>query len=111
MAVTTTATLGDLVTEDPRRARVLERYEIDYCCNGQRSLAVAVTEAGLDVDEVSTALDLPDAPPVAPLRQLELAALAHDIVDTHHAYLWEEMPRLQALVDKVARVQDRKSVV
>ena len=104
MAVTTTATLGDLVTEDPRRARVLERYEIDYCCNGQRSLADAAAEAGLDVDEVSTALDLPDAPRAAPLRQLELAALAHDIVDTHHAYLWEEMPRLQALVDKVHTV-------
>lgn len=31
----------------------------------------------------------------------DLAGLAHEIVDLHHAYLWEEMPRLQALVTKV----------
>lgn len=104
MAVSTTTALGDLVTEDPRRARVLERYEIDYCCNGRRSLADAAAEAGLDADEIGAALDLPDAPPTTPRDQLDNATLAHDIVDTHHAYLWEEMPRLQALVDKVHAV-------
>ena len=104
MAIDTTSTLGDLVTEDPRRARVLERYGLDYCCSGGRPLDVAAREASLDPDEVAGALDLPDAPPAPQWQHLENAALAHDIVDTHHAYLWEEMPRLQALVDKVAGV-------
>lgn len=104
MAIDTTSTLGDLVTQDPRRARVLERFGLDYCCNGQRPLTEATSEAGLDLGEVAGALDLPDAAPAAPWQHLENAALAHDIVDTHHAYLWEEMPRLQALVDKVAGV-------
>ncbi len=31
-------------------------------------------------------------------------ALADHLVDTHHAYLWEEMPRLTALVDKITTV-------
>lgn len=104
MPVPTATTLGDLVSEDPRRARVLERHELDYCCNGHRSLAEAATEAGLDADALAAELDLPDAPPAPQWQVLEVAALAHDIVDTHHAYLWEEMPRLQALVDKVAGV-------
>lgn len=104
MAIDFSATLGDLVIEDPRRARVLERYGIDYCCNGQRPLDAATQEAGLDLDEVASALVMPDAPPAQNWQQLENAALAHDIVDTHHAYLWEELPRLQALVDKVAGV-------
>ena len=104
MAIDTTSTLGDLVTQDPRRARVLERFGLDYCCNGQRPLTEATSEAGLDLAEVADALDLPDAAPAAPWQHLENAALAHDIVDTHHTYLWEEMPRLQALVDKVAGV-------
>ncbi len=101
MAVDITTTLGDLVTADPRRSRVLERLGIDYCCNGQRSLADAAGDAGLDATQIAQALDLADPPPPQQWQQLENAALAHDIVDTHHAYLWEEMPRLQALVDKV----------
>lgn len=106
MSVDVSATLGDLVTENPARARVLERFGIDYCCHGQRSLAEATDESGLDLAEVASALDLPAeaaAPAVVGLPK-ENAALAHDIVDTHHAYMWEEMPRLQALVDKVHSV-------
>lgn len=104
MSVAVSTTLGDLVTADPRRSRVFEKYGIDYCCNGGRSLADATTEAGLDLAEVSAALDLPDAPPPAQWQHLENAALAHEIVDTHHAYLWDEMPHLLGLVEKVHQV-------
>ncbi|WP_170307610.1 iron-sulfur cluster repair di-iron protein [Janibacter terrae] len=100
----TTTTLGDLVTEDPRRSRVLEQLGLDYCCNGDRPLDEAAREAGLDPADVSARLDLPGEPPVMVAKDLALSALAHDIVDTHHAYLWEEMPRLTALVDKVVGV-------
>ena len=108
MPVLTSTTLGDLVTEDPRRSRVLERFGLYYCCNGRRSLDEAAREAGLDPEEVGAALDLPDKQPAPRWTELELAALAHDIVDTHHAYLWAEMPRLQALVDKVATVHGER---
>ncbi|WP_338539019.1 iron-sulfur cluster repair di-iron protein [Janibacter terrae] len=100
----TTTTLGDLVTEDPRRSRVLEQLGLDYCCNGDRPLDEAAREAGLDPADVGARLDLPGEPPVMVAKDLALSALAHDIVDTHHAYLWEEMPRLTALVDKVVGV-------
>lgn len=108
MAVATTATLGDLVAEDPRRSRVLEQLGLDYCCNGQRPLEEAARTAGLDLADVSARLDLPGEPPAVVAGDLEMAALAHDIVDTHHAYTWEEMPRLQALVDKVAGVHGER---
>lgn len=105
MPVDISATLGDLVIEDARRTRILEKFGIDYCCSGQRSLAEATREAGFDLDVIAQALDLPDGSP-SPQGQpaRENAVLAHDIVDTHHAYMWEEMPRLQALVDKVNTV-------
>lgn len=108
MTVSTSATLADLVTEDARRARILERHALDYCCNGQRSLASAAADAGLDAEQIAAELDLPDAPAPAPTQPRENSALAHDIVDTHHAYLWEEMPRLGELVDKVHRVHGDK---
>ncbi|MCK0113425.1 iron-sulfur cluster repair di-iron protein [Ornithinimicrobium sp. F0845] len=108
MTVETSATLADLVIQDARRARILESFGLDYCCHGQHSLADATTEAGVDLREVVRALDLP-APPSPPVRvSQEQADLAHDIVDTHHAYMWEEMPRLRALVEKVARVHGER---
>ncbi len=108
MSIDATATLGTLVTEDSRRSRVLEKLGLDYCCNGQDTLAKAASDAGLDVDDVIAALHLPDTAPVAAETPGDSAALAHDIVDTHHAYMWEEMPRLAALVEKVYRVHGHR---
>ncbi|WP_121258406.1 iron-sulfur cluster repair di-iron protein [Nocardioides ferulae] len=108
MSIDATTSLADLVIADGRRAAVLERLGLDYCCHGQRSLEQAATEARLDVDDVRRALDLPEppaqAPAAAPTGSRQQAELAHDIVDTHHAYMWEEMPRLAELVAKVHRV-------
>ena len=110
MNLTLEATLGDLVTADPRRARVLEGFGIDYCCSGHRSVSQAATDAGLDEGDVLRALDLPNPPepPVVSGVVRQSAELAHDIVDTHHAYLWEEMPRLLALVEKVHGVHGER---
>ena len=108
--LTATATLGDLVVADARRAAVFDRAGIDYCCHGHRTVAEAACDAELDLEALLRSLDLPADPAQhagagsADLAPRELASVAHDIVDTHHAYLWEEMPRLQALVDKVHRV-------
>jgi regulator of cell morphogenesis and NO signaling len=107
MTISATASLGELVTEDSRRSRVLEKLGLDYCCNGADSLAVASAAAGLDIDQVIAALDLPDAPP-ASTPAGDTTGLAHDIVDTHHAYMWEEMPRLATLVEKVYRVHGER---
>lgn len=109
MTIEVHATLADLVIADPRRAQVLDSLSLDYCCNGSRRLDEAVASAGLDLDDVISALDLPGGAP-APVVTLpgEAGALAHDIVDTHHAWMWEEMPRLLALVEKVNRVHGER---
>ncbi len=104
MTVGASTTLADLVIEDGRRARILERLGIDYCCQGHRSLSDATAEADVDLDDVRKALDLPKVSAHETARSQARADLAHEIIDTHHAYMWEEMPRLQALVEKVHRV-------
>jgi regulator of cell morphogenesis and NO signaling len=97
-------TLGDLVAERPARARVLERAGIDYCCHGQRPLREAATEAGLDPGAVAAALAVVTDTVGVEVDQLEPVALVDHIVDTHHAYLHEELPLLDALATKVRDV-------
>lgn len=104
MSIDVNASLGDLAIEDPRRTKVFADFGLDYCCHGHVSLAQAVTESELDIETVRAALTIPGPAPSDEARDRAQSALAHDIVDTHHAYMWEEMPRLKELVDKVARV-------
>lgn len=104
-AIDTTTTLGDLVTAHPRLARELERRGLDYCCGGRTSLDAACREAGLD--PAAVAADLSAAAvegDEAPWATMGPAELVDHIVATHHAYLWDELPRLEALADKIAGV-------
>lgn len=110
MTATTSAdrTLAELVTADPRTARVLEGHGLDYCCGGRRTLADACSEAGVDPAVVVDALiaappqDGPDWGGMAP------AELVDHLEATHHAYLHTEFGRLTALADKVASVHGER---
>jgi regulator of cell morphogenesis and NO signaling len=97
-------TLGDVVTRNPAAAPVLESLGLDYCCHGDQPLHTACIEAGLDFDEVVNRLaGLPVEGDTA-WAELDPPALADHIVTTHHAYLHEELPLLDALARKVEGV-------
>jgi regulator of cell morphogenesis and NO signaling len=107
--IETTTTLGELVTAHPVLARELERIGLDYCCAGRRSLADACATAGLDPDAVASelgALSVTGVP--AAWSKLNATDLVDHVVDTHHRYLWSEMPRLSELAAKVASVHGRR---
>jgi regulator of cell morphogenesis and NO signaling len=100
--------LGSIVAERPARARVLEAAGLDYCCHGQRSLSEACAAAGLDTGDVAAALGAVDDVRAAEVDQLDPAALVDHIESTHHAYLHEELPLLDALAVKVAGVHGER---
>jgi regulator of cell morphogenesis and NO signaling len=98
-------TVGQLVTARPGRARIFESFGIDYCCGGKKPLAQAIREKGLDAKTVLGILDVFDEQGPASERDWStstLKDLADHIEQTHHAYLKNELPRLEYLVHKVA---------
>jgi regulator of cell morphogenesis and NO signaling len=101
-------TLADLATSAPGSAHVLERFGLDYCCGGRRTLSDACHASGVDVAELLEALaDVVDSP--APdWADLGPAALADHIEATHHAYLHEALPHLGSLVVKVREAHGRR---
>jgi regulator of cell morphogenesis and NO signaling len=103
--ISTEAQVAELVLEEASRARVFERFGIDYCCGGKTPLEAACADRGVDVDEVIAALREPRAPEAEDVdwADASVSALVDHIVERHHAYLREELPPLAALVDKVAR--------
>lgn len=98
-------TLGHIVTLHPALAGDLERRDLDYCCHGGRTLAEAARDAGLDAQTVAGELSaLSVAEPAAAWASLGLFELVEHIEIVHHGSLWDEMPRISALVDKIATV-------
>lgn len=100
-------TVADLVTELPARARVFERYSIDYCCGGKKPLTQAATERGVVTQTLLSELSNiqpTDDQEAIDWSQRSMTELADHIESTHHAYLRTELPRLAMLVDKVAAV-------
>jgi regulator of cell morphogenesis and NO signaling len=99
-------TVGQLVAEQPARSRVFERLGIDYCCGGGDALSDACTAKDLDLGVVLK--DLEDCDASAPAQdedwtRASLTALCDHIERAHHGYLRAELPRLDALTEKVVR--------
>jgi regulator of cell morphogenesis and NO signaling len=102
-------TVGRLVAEQPLRAAVFDHFGIDYCCGGKQTLVDACEQGGIAPDTVIASLVDNDAKVEVDQRAqnwlyASLTELADHIEETHHVYLKSELPRLQALADKVAKV-------
>ena len=107
MALSANQTVRQLATEVPNATRVFEKLGIDYCCGGGKSLEDACEQAKVPVDEVLQTLEQGGAPAAGDLpdfRQADLSELVSHIVNTHHVYVKQEIPRLQKLLAKVVSV-------
>ena len=100
--------LGELVADRPARARVLERQGLDYCCHGDRSLADAAAAAGLDVAALAAELAAVEDTADAGVDRLPPVELIDHILATHHEYLHDELPLLDALARKVRDVHGER---
>lgn len=102
-------TVGQLVAERPSRSRVFEKLGIDYCCGGKLPLADACSRKGLDAATVLAMLEATegnagDAPEGPSPLDMSLTELCDHIERKHHDYLREELPRLEFMTHKVAKV-------
>ncbi len=108
MPIDAQATLSRIVLDYPECAAVLQDRRLDFCCNGNATLAGACAARGLEVEPVIAALESAvtlrqGEPPVDP-RSMTTAELVTYIVSRHHAYLRSALPYLAPLAAKVARV-------
>ncbi len=100
----TTQTVREIALENPASIRVFEAFGIDYCCGGRKPLAEACEAKNLSVDAVIAALEKGSAngaPATEDWTAQSLGSLAAHIVNTHHAYVRRELPRLAELAAKV----------
>jgi regulator of cell morphogenesis and NO signaling len=105
--ITIDTTVGAIVRNNPARSRIFENLGIDYCCGGKKPLAEACQAKGLDPATVAAMLSALDDAPVGTTvnaDKMTLSELCDHIESVHHAYLREELPRLDFMTRKVAAV-------
>ncbi len=108
MTMASTKTVGEIAAETPNATREFEKLGIDYCCGGTRTLGEACADAKISVDEALARL----AKAVATAgpgcgkdwQSQPLADLISHITGTHHVFVREECPRIEALAAKVVGV-------
>jgi regulator of cell morphogenesis and NO signaling len=108
MPMITEKTVGQWVAENPGAARIFEEAGIDYCCGGQRSLSEACSQARVPLEQVRERLEqAPAAPGERDWMAASQSELVEHIVAKHHAYVRQELPRLEALIAKVNGVHGK----
>jgi regulator of cell morphogenesis and NO signaling len=107
MTSTLALTLGEIVTADFRAAAIFERYGLDFCCRGGRTLEQSCRDAGLRTEDVLDELEAIQASPsidTPAFNTWELPTLVDHIVTQHHAYVRDALPVLLANSRKIANV-------
>jgi len=100
-------TIGKIVADDYRTARVFEKYGIDFCCGGKVALAETCTAKGIDPAVITGELDAAKREPVERSRDYaswELPFLIDYIINIHHAYIRENTQQIAAYAHKIVGV-------
>ena len=100
-------TIGELVARDFRMAEVFEKYGIDFCCGGKKTVAEACHKRGVDVNLVERELQKVESLTGRNSHDFNswtLGFLADYIVNNHHQYVARSLPFLHEISAKVALV-------
>ena len=100
-----TQTLASIVTKSSSSVPVFEKYSLDFCCNGKRTLEEACKAKGLSVSEVATELEIQMQPRTLnqlPFEEMSAEQMISYILIHHHFYVKQSMPQIIFHVEKVA---------
>lgn len=108
MNITSETRVGRIVVDYPETADVFEKHGIDFCCNGNKTLAAACEEKQISLDTLKALLEerqsdqdrsnLPD------FRTWPLDLLADYVEKKHHRYVEESLPSLTRYLEKIRLV-------
>lgn len=104
--ITGEQTMRDIVLEHNGTAEVLEKYGLDFCCQGARSLDEACKTRNLDTETVLEELkaSFVDEAGYNRYQKWDLSFLCDYIVNHHHTYVKEAMPVIREHLTKVVGV-------
>jgi regulator of cell morphogenesis and NO signaling len=105
--------IGEIVAEFPGATDIFYKYNIDFCCGGDRKLEVALDEENLGQEMIVTQLNknynefLEQKEEFTDWVKESPTKLINYIINTHHQYLKEELPTISAYLFKILKVHGK----
>lgn len=99
--------IGQIVAEDYRTSQVFEKHNIDFCCNGGRSLQEVAAEKNLSVESLTDEifkLQEDKSEGNIDFDSWPLDLLTDYIVKKHHRYSEKQIPVIKPYLDKICKV-------
>lgn len=99
-------TLSEIVRKDFRAASIFEKYNLDFCCGGNRTLKESCEKNNIDLslilDELNS-IQNQDSFESLNFVNLELDFLVDYIINVHHSYVRNNIPLITSHSEKVVR--------
>ena len=98
-------TLASMVSGNHQVVPVLEKYNLDFCCKGKRTLAQACAEKGIKIESITEELkSLTQTTGIQhmPFTEMNAEQLISYILIHHHFYVKQSMPTIFSHLHKVA---------
>lgn len=101
-----TQRLGDIATQYPGATRIFHTYRLDFCCSGQQTLAEAIADKSLDLNDIVQQLNalLSTNNEVVDWHERPVSELIQFILGRFHEKHRQQLPELITLAQKVERV-------
>jgi regulator of cell morphogenesis and NO signaling len=104
-------TIGSLVAANFKAASVFQKFGIDFCCNGNRTISEACASQNLNEEkveqEVLSVLESKEKT-VIDYNAWPIDLLADYIEKTHHRYVTEKIPELNIYLKKLCKVHGER---
>lgn len=107
MDITEQTIIGNLVAQDYRTAAVFKTYQVDFCCNGNRTIEEACTGKGKDINKLIEALRqaiTTNTQPVIDYQSWPIDLLADYIEKKHHRYVTQRITEIKPFLHKLVKV-------
>lgn len=104
-------TVADIVRENPSAAVIFKKHQIDFCCKGKVPLEIACEKAGIDVVALIREIENARTKPAGFLRYVNWSKemLITFIIENHHQYLKDMLPRILQFSERVAQVHGEEN--
>ena len=111
MTIQHTQIIGELVAQDYRAASVFKKHNIDFCCQGNRTIEDACNIKELDTSEIIT--DLETAISVEKQGEIDFKSWPADLLvdyieKTHHRYVEEKSNEIMPYLEKICKVHGQQ---
>lgn len=101
------STIGEIVKDNYKTAEVFKKYDIDFCCGGNKTISEVCNDKNLKVVELSKELEkkiFQSVESVQNYKDWEIGFLTDYIINIHHKYVKENIPILTEFTNKIAKV-------